>query len=222
MLGPPLVEPGLTVRYEVEKGVRATSTRHWQICAKFKSYSILQILQINYKYLNIATQFYKSLNCIRTSTCRHWQMILPASVMNMLFWDTCKIEYGYTLGCSETPLQYTYTHLGRIYEHSLQPDNAIYNANCATMPNVWPFPPINYFSMSRPNKCKIGIACLHKRHCSNKAMRPFFDEWWWWRWWWLTQPSLIRTWWWWLWLKQWSLMRTWWWWRWWWLTGWLL
>ena len=48
--------------------------------------------------------------------------------------------------------------------HSLQPDNAIYNAKCATMPNVCPFPSTNYFSMSRP---KMALYGLHKWHCTH-------------------------------------------------------
>ena len=59
MLGPPQVEPGLTVRYEVEKGVRATSTRHWQtLCEIQKLFNITNItnkLQI-FKYCNTILQ----------------------------------------------------------------------------------------------------------------------------------------------------------------------
>ena len=43
-----------------------------------------------------------------------------------------------------------------LFLHSLQPDNAIYNANCAAMPNVCPFPPTNNFSMSRPKLALYG------------------------------------------------------------------
>ena len=52
----------------------------------------------------------------------------------------------------------------KLLKHSLQPDNAIYNANCATMPNVCPFPSTNYFSMSRP---KMALYGLHKWHCTH-------------------------------------------------------
>ena len=55
-----------------------------------------------------------------------------------------------------------------VHQHSLQPDNAIYNANCAAMPNVCPFPPNNYFSMSRPKMALYGLHkwhCMHNWHC---------------------------------------------------------
>ena len=57
--------------------------------------------------------------------------------------------------------------------HSLQPDNAIYNANCATMPTVCPFPPTNYFSMSRPKMALYGLHrwhCTHNWHCLTNQM----------------------------------------------------
>ena len=36
--------------------------------------------------------------------------------------------------------------------------------NCAAMPNMCPFPPNNYFSMSRP---KMALYGLHKWHCTH-------------------------------------------------------
>ena len=64
------------------------------------------------------------------------------------------------------------------------------------------FLPPNTSLCQTQNMCKIGVACLHKRHCSNKAMRTFFDGWWWWLWWWW----LLWRWWWLLWWWWWCMM----------------